>query len=176
MGGHGNLAGGGIGDDELDFIDADGGILVIAEGFLNLLRKVLGFGATHGKGPDQAGKVVERDLVGEQDAGEPSGGQQLCEGALRLSGFERDAIEKKFVVRDAEQKASVAALGHCLLQFGPGGLELAFGALVVHSIQPGVLDQNIEAVQEGPSGRAAAGVDLNGVNDNSLLSVWECWQ
>jgi hypothetical protein len=57
------------------------------------------------------------------------------------------------------------------LEFAPCGLELAFGALVIHSIQPGVLDQNIEAVKKRPSGRAAAGVGLSGVNDSSLLSV-----
>jgi len=39
------------------------------------------------------------------------------------------------------------------------------------AIQPGVLDQNIKAVQEGPSGRIAAGIGLDRVNDNSLLSV-----
>jgi hypothetical protein len=44
---------------------------------------------------------------------------------------------------------------------------------VVYSIQTGVLDQNIEAVEERPSRRAAAGVGLSGVNDNSLLlGVW----
>jgi hypothetical protein len=57
------------------------------------------------------------------------------------------------------------------LEFAPGGLELALGAFVVYSIQPRVLDQNIKAVQERPSGRAAAGVGLSGVNDGSLLSV-----
>jgi hypothetical protein len=40
---------------------------------------------------------------------------------------------------------------------------------VGHSIQPGVLDQNIKAVEERPSGRTAAGIGLVGVNDNSLL-------
>jgi hypothetical protein len=63
-----------------------------------------------------------------------------------------------------------------LLEFAPGGLELAFGALMGHSIQPGVLDQNIEAVEERPSGRAAAGIGLSCGDDNSLLSVMECWQ
>lgn len=40
-----------------------------------------------------------------------------------------------------------------------------------HSVQPGVLDQNIEAVEKRPSGRAATGVDWSSVSDNSLLSV-----
>jgi hypothetical protein len=43
---------------------------------------------------------------------------------------------------------------------------------VVRSIQPGVLDQNIEAVEERPSGRAAAGIGLRGVSDSSLLPVY----
>jgi hypothetical protein len=57
------------------------------------------------------------------------------------------------------------------LEFAPGGLELALGALVVHSIQTRVLDQNIEAVKERPSRRAAAGISWSGVSDNSLLAV-----
>ena len=173
LGGHGNLAGGGIGGDELHFIDADGRILVIAEGVLDLLGEVLGFGAPHGKGADQAGKVVERDLVGEQDAGEPGGGQQLCEAALGLSGFERDAVEQKLVVGNAEQKTSVTALGQRLLQFVPCGLELVHGALVFHAVQPRVLDQNIKAVEKRSSGRAATGIGLGDVGDDRLLSVRE---
>ena len=119
---HGKFARGGIGGNKLDFIDADGGTLVVAQAFLDLFGEVLRLGAAHGKGAHQAGKVLERDLGREQDAGEPGGGQQLRETALGLSGFERDAIEKKFVVRDAEQKTRVAAFGQRLLKFVPGGL------------------------------------------------------
>jgi hypothetical protein len=43
---------------------------------------------------------------------------------------------------------------------------------VIDSIQPGVLDQNIKAVEERPGGRTAAGIGLNGVSDNSLLSLY----
>jgi hypothetical protein len=57
------------------------------------------------------------------------------------------------------------------LEFGPGGLELALGAFVVDSIQPCVLDQNIEAVKKRPSGRAAAGISVSGGSDSSLLSI-----
>ena len=46
LGGDGIFAGGRVGGDELDLIDADGGILVIAEGFLDLLGEVLRFGAS----------------------------------------------------------------------------------------------------------------------------------
>jgi len=167
--GNRKLAGSGIGGDELDFIDADGGILVVAERLLNLLGEVLRFRPAHGKSLGQASKVFDGDLIREQDAREPGGVQQLREAALGLSGFERDAVEKKFVVGDAEQKTGVAALGQCLLEFAPGALKLAFGPFVRHSIQPRVLDQNIEAVEERASGRVAAGIGLDRVGDNSLL-------
>ncbi|HXC00194.1 MAG TPA: hypothetical protein VNU74_07310 [Terriglobales bacterium] len=39
-----------------------------------------------------------------------------------------------------------------------------------YSIKPCVLDQNIEAMEKRPSGRAATGVSWSGVSDNSLLS------
>jgi len=64
---------------------------------------------------------------------ESRGIQQLREASLRLSGFERNAIEKKLVVGDAEQKARVIAFGQRLLQFFPRRLELAFRALVGHT-------------------------------------------
>jgi hypothetical protein len=51
---------------------------------------------------------------------------------------------------------------------------LALSALVSHSIQPGVLHQNIETVEERPSASAAADIGLGGVRDNSLLSATEC--
>jgi len=162
---HGKFAGGRIGGDEFDFIDADGRILVVAEGFFNLLGEVLRLGAAHGKGADETSKVVERDLVREQDAGEPGGSQQLGEAALGLSGFERDAIEKKFVAGNAQQESGIATFGNRLLEFAPSGLELVLGALVARSIQPGVLDQNIEAVQERASRRDAIGISLSGVRE-----------
>jgi hypothetical protein len=57
-----------------------------------------------------------------------------------------------------------------LLEFVPCSLELTLGALMSYSIKPCVLDQNIEAMEKRPSGRAATGVSWSGVSDNSLLS------
>ena len=51
---HRKFAGGRIGRDKLDFIDADRGILVFAESFLDLFREILRLGAAHGKGTHQA--------------------------------------------------------------------------------------------------------------------------
>ena len=51
----------------------------------------------------------------------------------------------------------------------PGSFKLAVGALVIVSVQPAVLDENVETVEEGPRRRAAAGVNLSGVRDGSLL-------
>jgi hypothetical protein len=171
LSGHGKFARGRIGRDKLHFIDADGRIFVIAKAFLNLLGEVLRLGATHGKSTDQTRKVVDRNFVGKKNAGESRRRQQLGETALGLSGFERNAIEQKFIVGDAEKKTSVTAFGHCQLQFFPCGLKLPFGAFVVHSIEPGVLDQNIEAMEERARGSAAAGIGWSGVSDNSLLSI-----
>jgi hypothetical protein len=41
---------------------------------------------------------------------------------------------------------------------------------MIHPIKPRVLDQNIEAMEEGSRRRAAAGIGLGGGIDNSLLS------
>ncbi len=171
LGGHGIFARRGIGGHELDFIDADRGVLVIAQCLPDLFGEVLRLGATHGKGPHQAREIVNRDFIRKQDAGEAGGAQQLREAALGLSGFERNAVEQKFIARHAEQETSVTACRHGLLEFVPRGLELGLGALVGHAIQPGVLDQNIKAVEERPSGLIAAGFGLSGGSDGSLLSA-----
>ena len=116
------------------------------------------------------GKVVKRDLAGEHDAGKPSRGQQLRKGALSLPGFERYAVKQQFVVGNAEQETGVAALRQSLLQFVPSRLELTFRALVARTIQPRVLDQNIEAVQERPGGRVPAGISLSRRDDSAASS------
>jgi hypothetical protein len=51
-------------------------------------------------------------------------------------------------------------------------LKLPLSAFVVRSVQPSVLDQNIEAVEERPSRGAAASIGLRGVSDSSLLPVY----
>jgi hypothetical protein len=135
-----------------------------------LFGKILRFGAPHGESAYQTGKVVERDFVGEQDAGEAGSGQQLCETAFGLPRFERNAIEQKLVVRNSEQEAGVAAFRQSLLEFLPSGFELTFGALVIYSVEASVLDENIEAMQERARRRATAGIGLGNGIDNSLLS------
>jgi hypothetical protein len=169
LGRDGNFSGGRIGGNELDLINADGRILVVAEGFLDLLGEVLRFGPAHSKGANQTRKVFESHLVRKQNAGEAGSVQQLCETALGLAGFQRNAIEEELVFRDAEYKTGVSRLRQGLLQFMPGSFKLAVGALVIVSIQPAVLDENVETVEEGPRRRAAAGVNLSGVRDGSLL-------
>jgi len=94
----------------------------------------------------------------------------LCEAALSLSRFERNAVEKKFVIGNAEQEPCISALWERLLKFGPSDLELALGTLVGYTIKPGVLHQNVEAVKKRPSGRATASIGVCYGSDNSLLS------
>ena len=147
-----------VGCHELDLINPDGRILVVAQSLLDLLGEVLRLGTAHGEGAHQPRKVIERNFIGEQNTGKSRSIQQLREAALGLPRLERNAVEKEFVVRDPEQKPSIAALGQCLLQFVPSRLELIFGTLVIHSIKPRVLDQNIEAMQERPGRCATAGI------------------
>jgi len=42
---------------------------------------------------------------------------------------------------------------------------------MIRSVQARVLDQDVETVEERPSGRAAARINLNGVRDGSLLRM-----
>ena len=66
--GDGNFSGRGIGGDELHFVDFDGRILVFAERLLELLGEILRLRSAHGKGGDQTGKVIERNLGGKMNA------------------------------------------------------------------------------------------------------------
>ena len=95
----------------------------------------------------------------------------MCETALGLPRFKRDAIEKKLVVGDPEDKASVSAFGQSLLQLVPRGLELALRPFVICSIEPGVFDEDVETVEETPRARATVGIDFCSVRDNSLLRI-----
>jgi hypothetical protein len=103
------------------------------------------------------------------NAGETRSRKQLRKAALSLPSFERDSIEQKFVIRNSKQKATVAVLRQSLLQLAPGGLELAFGTLVVHSIQTRVFDEDVETMDERASGRRAAGISLDLAGNNCLL-------
>lgn len=168
---HGNFSGGGIGSDKLNLVDADGGFLVVAENFLELLGKVLRSRSAHGESPHQAGEVVESDLVGKQNARQSRGSQQLRKATFGLPRFEWNAIQKKLVVRHPEKKTCVAAFWQSLLQFFPRGLELALGALVIYAIKTRVFDEDVEAVEERSRRRTAAGIGLGGSVDSSLLSA-----
>jgi hypothetical protein len=142
--GHGYFSRGGIGRDEFDFINTDGRCLGIAQRFLDLLGEILGLRTAHREGAHQSSKVFERNLAGKVNA---------C-----LSRLDRDAVEQELIVGYAKQEATVAA--KCLLQLAPSGLELALRPLVINSIQPGVLYKNVETMDEGAGGRAAAGIGL----------------
>jgi len=79
-------------------------------------------------------------------------GQQLCETALCLSGFKRNAVEEQLVIGDAEKKTAVALFGKRLLQLRPGGFELSLSSFVVEAIQADVFDKDVEAVDERACG------------------------
>jgi hypothetical protein len=87
-----------------------------------------------------------------------------------LAGFQRNAIEQELIVGNAKNETGIPALGERVLQFLPGGLKLAIGALMVGSIEPRVLDEDVETVEERPRRRAPSGIGLNGGRNNILLN------
>jgi len=77
----------------------------------------------------------------------------LGEAALGLPGLERRAVQEQLVFRDAQQERAIGAFGKALLQFIPGGCELALGSLVSEAVKADILYQNVQTVNEAPRGR-----------------------
>jgi len=91
------------------------------------------------------------------------------EAALGLTGFQRNAVEQKLIVGNPEQESTIAGPGQRLLELVPSGFQLSLCALMVDSVQTGVLDENVEAVDEGARSRVAVGIGLgSGGNSRSL--------
>jgi hypothetical protein len=88
-----------------------------------------------------------------------------------LAGFERNAVDQKFIVGNTQKEPGVAAQRN--LQLRPGCLKLSFGPLVVDAVQPGVLYQDIETMDESTRGCAAAGLGFWCSRDNGLLAERE---
>jgi hypothetical protein len=65
-----------------------------------------------------------------------------------MARFEGHAIKQQAGARDAKQE-SLLSLGKGRQKLIPGGLELQFCPLVVETVEPDVLQQDIEAVDEG---------------------------
>jgi hypothetical protein len=80
----------------------------------------------------------------------------LRKAALGLACFERNSIEEKLASGDAQQEASISRLRESGLQFVPGDLELGFRPLVLETIETNVLNQNIQAMDEGACRGATA--------------------
>ncbi len=72
-------------------------LLLSPKVFLISLNYVLGSGSAESKGSYQVDELFLGDMVGKVNAGQTGGGQQLCETAFRLPGFERRAIQQQFV-------------------------------------------------------------------------------
>ncbi len=58
-----HVAGRGIGRNELHFVNLDGGVFDLAQGFLDLLGHVLCLGATAGEGAHQSLEILDRNLA-----------------------------------------------------------------------------------------------------------------
>ena len=81
--------------------------------------------------------------------------QQLREAAFGLARFDRDTVQQKPVIGNAQQKSGFAGFRERGLQFSPGDLELAFRPLVFDAVKARVFHKDVEAMHEGASGSGA---------------------
>ena len=96
---------------KFDLVDPNRRLFVIPERILDLLDHVLSFGTAHGKGPNQPGKIVNRDSLGKMNACQTGCRQKLGEAAFRLPRFQRYAVQQQPVLGHTQQKAAIAILG-----------------------------------------------------------------
>ena len=92
-------------------------------------------------------QFFDRDIARELDTCDSSGVQQLRKTALRLAHFNRDAIEQKTVLGNAQYNRAFA-LGHSFAQLRPRNVELRLRAPVIKTVQAHVFHKNIKAVKK----------------------------
>ncbi len=91
-----------IGSHEFHFVYLDGARFpAAAQCFFNLFGNILCFGAGKSKGANQACEVFNGDAFRKMQAGKAGCGQQLPETFFYLPGFERNAIEQQFALRNS---------------------------------------------------------------------------
>ena len=157
---------------KLHFIDPNRRSLAVTERVFNLLHHILSLGSTHGKGANQAGKIVNRHSLGKLNTGQTSRGKKLSKTAFRLSGLERDSIQQQSVLRHAQQKPGVAFFRQSVLQLVPRNFELPLRALMLKTVKPHVLHQDVEAMNKGASRRVPVfSLGCGGGRNTSLLKV-----
>jgi CHAD domain-containing protein len=172
LGGDADFPGGGVGSNEFDFVNLDGGVLIIGKAALDLRRHILRLGAASRKCLHQLCKILKCDLAGKTDTGQAGCGQQLGKAALGLTCFNGHAIEQELVSGYTQQESAVFPNRQALLQFFPRDIELTLGAGVIESVKPHILHQDIQAVNEGAGRRIAMGTLSCGSGWNwFLLSV-----
>ena len=168
---HGNFSGRRISRDKLYFVNFDGGVLVIAQRFFKLPGEVLRLRSAHRESGDQAGKVLEGNLAGKMNAGQTGRRQQLSEASFGLPCLKRGAVKQELVVGYAEQESAIAIFGQAFPQFFPRDVELAFGTLVLYSVQASVFNENVQAVDKRPRRRIADSIGLSCGGDDSSSDV-----
>ena len=90
---HAHLAGRRIGGYKPDLVDADGSVLAVPKSTFDFFNDVLGSGSAQSKCSYQVDELILGDLIRKMNAGQAGRRQQLRKTALRLPGFERNAIE-----------------------------------------------------------------------------------
>jgi hypothetical protein len=77
------------------------------------------------------------------NAGQAGGRQQLSEASFGLPGLERGAVKQELVVGYAKQESAIPIFWQAFPQFFPRNIELAFGTLVLYSVQASVFNENV---------------------------------
>jgi hypothetical protein len=100
----------------------------------------------------QAFEVLPSDFRGELNAGEASRRKQLRKAAFGGRGINGHAIEQELRAGSAQQHAGFIRDGNGRVQFVPGGVELLGRARVVKTVEPRVLEQDVQATDESARG------------------------
>ena len=82
--------------------------------------------------------------------------------------------KQQFVIGYTQQKSGVSARGQRGLQLVPRGFKLPFGTLVIKSIHPRVLDEDVEAVHKGLRRSRTCSLRCTGARDNCPLNLLVC--
>ena len=115
----------GIFRHESNLVDANSRRVAFPEMLLEAICQGAGPGARLHEHPHQIGKLLAFDAGVEADAGDARVVEQVRKAALGVGGFKRHAIQQKLRSGGSQQKARFAGRLNGLLEFVPGGLELA---------------------------------------------------
>src|SRR5229473_1026053 len=113
---------------------------------LQLFRERTGFRVARGKCPHESCELPLEKVWSEMDAGDSGVGQQLRKGFFRRArGAHWHAVHQDLVSGGSQQQPSIRALVQRRPQFFPGAFKLRSSAQMPELVEPGELQQDIQA-------------------------------